>query len=148
MSHLVEHAPVEVLAAHVAAHGGAIARLARSLEHRVRDIPPPQRSDPETERYLLFAAVAGLLQGLCDAQPVALVLDDLQWADKQSLALLLHVAAATPREGLPLLIVVTYRDTELQSANPVAPVLADLHRIEGGVDRMLLEASTSTRWPS
>lgn len=32
-------------------------------------------------RYLLFSAVAGLLEALCAAGPVALVLNDLHWAD-------------------------------------------------------------------
>ena len=51
----------------------------------------PQESDSETERYLLFGAVAGLLESACAYGPVTLLLDDFHWADKQSLTLLMHV---------------------------------------------------------
>ena len=60
-SQLVEHAPQELLARHVERHGGELGRLARNLGGRVAELPEPQSSDPETERYLLFNAVAGLL---------------------------------------------------------------------------------------
>ena len=52
---------------------------------------PPHQSDPETERYLLYAAAAGLLEGAGSEEPVLLILDDLQWADQPTLSLLRHV---------------------------------------------------------
>ena len=55
------------------------------------DLAVPQSSDPETERYLLFNAVAGLLGEVAETVPLCVVLDDLHWADAQSLALLKHV---------------------------------------------------------
>ena len=90
-SQIVEHAPEELLDRHVERHKGELGRLARNLERRVADLPAPQTSDPETERYLLFSAVAGLLQEVAQSVPVCLVLDDLHWADGQSVALLKHV---------------------------------------------------------
>ena len=45
-------------------HGGEIGRLARNLARRVPDAPAPQSSDPETERFLLFRAVAELLRAV------------------------------------------------------------------------------------
>jgi DNA-binding SARP family transcriptional activator len=135
LSHLIEHAREAVLAAHVARHGGAVTRIVRSLDERVRGASPEQQSDPEIERYLLFAAVADLLEALCAVGPLALVLDDLQWADPQSLALLHHVAAASAH--LPLLIVVTYRDSDLGAGHPLTGMLADLHRLDG-IERISL----------
>ena len=61
-SQIVEHAPQELLARHCERHGGELGRLARKLGERVPELPSPQTSDPETERYLLFSAVAGLLE--------------------------------------------------------------------------------------
>ena len=90
-SQLVEHAPSELLERHVERHGGELARLARELPRRLPEVPEPESSDPETERFLLFSAVAGALVELAAAMPVCLVLDDLHWADAQSVALLKHV---------------------------------------------------------
>ena len=139
LSHYVEHAPEEVLAAHVERHGGEIARLLRdSLAARVGGVPAPQQADPETGRYLLFEAVAGLLQAACDHGPVLLVLDDLHWADSQTLSLLKHVAAATSDSAL--LVLGIYRESDLDRGHPLADALADLHRLDG-VERRALRGS-------
>ncbi len=98
-SQLVEHAPQELLAAHVQRHGGELGRLARNLPGRVQGLPEPQSSDPETERYLLFSAVAGLLAEVAGAVPVCVVLDDLHWADGQSVALLKHLVRTVRARG-------------------------------------------------
>jgi hypothetical protein len=131
----VEHAPEGVLREHVARHGGEIARLARGVAQRMPDAPAPQESDSETERYLLFGAVAGLLENACGDGPVTLVLDDFQWADKQSLTLLHHVIKTVDRA--PLMLFVTYRDSDLDREHPLTAVLADLRRVEG-VERISL----------
>jgi DNA-binding SARP family transcriptional activator len=129
LTDLAEHAPPELLAAHVAQDGSELSRLVRSLEQLVPLLPPLRKSDPETELYLLFAAVAGLLRRLSAHRPLALLLDDLQWADKQSLALL-HRVAATAAE-IPLLVLGTYRDSDLAPGHPLAGMLADLRRVPG-----------------
>jgi class 3 adenylate cyclase len=130
LSHYVEHAPDDVLAAHVERHGGEITRLVRdSLGARAAGVPAPEKADPETERYLLFEAVAGLIQTASGQSPLLLVLDDLQWADGQTLSLLKHVAAAT--SDCPLLVLGIYRESDLDRGHPLAGVLADLHRLDG-----------------
>src|SRR5205807_2291585 len=61
--------------------------------------------------------------------------DDIHWAAKPTLLLLRHLVRS---EGeVPLLIVGTYRDTELGRGHPLAEVLADLRR-EPGVERVAL----------
>jgi predicted ATPase len=128
-SQLVEHAPSGALDGYVAARGGEIARLARNLSHRVPDAPAPQSTDPETERFLLFKAVAELLLAVARAQPLCVVLDDFHWADGQSVALLKHVARAVPQGAL--MMIVTYRDSDLTKDHPLTGVLADLRRSDG-----------------
>ena len=57
--------------------------------------------DPEAatqgNRAVLFDAVADVLTALAAERPLALVLDDLQWADHRSLELLAHVAQRLAR---------------------------------------------------
>lgn len=135
-SQLVEHGPQDALAAHVERSGGELSRLARNLPRRVRDTPAPQGSDPETERFLLFQAVAEALRAVSASVPVCVVLDDFQWADGQSVALLKHVSR-TVEEGA-LQVIVTYRDSDLGKDHPLSAVLQDLRRVEG-VDRIALQ---------
>ena len=135
LSHYVEHAPIEVLAAHVERHGGEVTRLVRGLTRRVAVVPSPQQTDSETERYLLFEAVAGLLDAACDHGPVVLVLDDLHWADGQTLSLLKHVAMAPVHPAL--LVLGIYRESDLDRRHPLTDLLADLRRVEG-VERLAL----------
>ncbi len=133
LSHFVEHAPEEVLTAYVARHGGELTRLVPALARRMPDVPPPRKTDPETERYLLFAAVVGLLEHASAESPVVLLLDDLHWADGETLALLQHALAELG--DLRLLLLGSYRDSDLTRDHPLTALLADL-RGEEGIERL------------
>lgn len=135
LRHFVQEAPPAVLRTHVERHGGELARLAPDLGKRVPELPPPRQSDPETERYLLYGAAAGLLEGAGESEPLVLILDDLHWADGPTLSLLRHVVAAGA--SMRVLVVGTYRDSDLSHDHPLAALLADLHR-EQGVERIKL----------
>ncbi len=135
LSHYVEHAPEEVLRAHVERYGGELGRLLPGLRARVPSLPPARSTDPDTERYLLWGAVLGLVREASERVPLVVILDDLQWADKQSVLLLRHLMVEG--HGVTALIIGTYRDSELHRGHPLAEVLADLHRIEG-VQRLAL----------
>ena len=82
--------------------------------------------DADTERYQLHAAVVDLIASVSVDQPVVMVLEDLQWADSASLQLLRHVAAAD--QPMRLLILGTYRDSELAQTQRSLETLAALHR--------------------
>jgi predicted ATPase/class 3 adenylate cyclase len=135
-THLVEHAPGELLQRHMERHGGELSRLVRSLARRVPELPAPQSSDPETERYLLLSAVAGLLTQVAEAVPLCVVLDDLHWSDAQSLALLKHLLRTTEQGSLQ--VIATFRDSELGKERPLTAVLAAL-RSRQGVQRIALQ---------
>lgn len=126
---IIDHLPDDTLDRYVQRFGGEVGRLARNLSQRIAGAPSPQSSDPETERFLLFAAVVGLLRAACEARPVCLVLDDLHSADAQTIALLKHVARTVTQD--PLLMIVTYRDSELTSDHPLTAAVADLSEIRG-----------------
>ena len=132
LRHFVDHAPV--LSGRLGRYGGELARLVPELTARVPDLPAPMRSDPETERYRLFDAVASWLAVASAEDPLLLVLDDLQWAAKPTLMLLRHVVRAGSGR---VLVLGTYRDTDLTHDHPLGDVVADLRR-QGGVERLSL----------
>ena len=124
--HYVRHAPVEHLLTHVAEHGSALVRLAPSLATRVPDLPASRATDPDAERFLLFAAAVGLLVDISTRCVVVLVLDDLQWADDGSLALLRHIASID--QPIRLLVIATCRDNEIAASPPLVEALGALQR--------------------
>jgi class 3 adenylate cyclase len=109
-------------------HGGELVRLVPHLSDLVPGLHELMRSDPETERYRLFDAVAAWLGAVSGETPVLLVLDDLHWAAKPTVLLLRHVLRSP--EALRLLVVATYRDTDLGRGNPLTELLADVPRFE------------------
>jgi DNA-binding SARP family transcriptional activator len=91
--------------------------------------------DGRAARARLFDAVDAAFAGLAGGRPVLLLLDDLHWADRATL-LLTAALLRSPRAG-PLLVLGTYRDTELGRRSPLTGALADLQR-EGVLDRVAL----------
>jgi len=130
LRHLLAHIPEVVMAEHLAGCGGELGRLVPLV-----GAPPPERSDPETERLRLFEAVGDLLRRAARWTPVVLVMDDLHWANRSTLMLLRHLVRADPK--MRVMIVGTYRDTDLARSHPLADLLADLRR-EEGTERLAL----------
>jgi tetratricopeptide (TPR) repeat protein len=141
LHHYVAHAPEHVLRTHVEAHGGDITSMVPALGQRLGEVPAPTRTDPDTERYLLYGAVAGLLTAASTLQPTVLVLDDLQWSDSQSLRLLRHVVATV--DSARLLVLGTFRDSELLPYNPLRDLLGALQR-EPSISRIQLKGFDDT----
>jgi DNA-binding CsgD family transcriptional regulator/tetratricopeptide (TPR) repeat protein len=84
----------------------------------------PGLGDPGLERTRLFESVRRLLERACERHPIVLLLDDMHWADRASLALLHYVVRGLPAQ--PLLILLTYRDDE---ASPtLTGLLTDFRR--------------------
>lgn len=137
--------PTATLRSQLQGLGGELARLVPLVSQRFTDLPPPLQGEPETERYRLFEAVTVLVTGIARVQPVALVLDDLQWADKPTLLLVRHLLRSG-EEGAPLVVGI-YRDDELTRMHPLAETLADLRRdqlfdrvVVGGMSRSDVES--------
>ena len=135
LMHFAAHADERQLRACADQHGAELTRLVPALADRIPGLPPSKATDPDTERYLLFAAVVGLLAALSRSRPVVLVLDDLQWADQGSLLMLRHLA--TSGQVTRVLVIGTYRDAGLGGSHPLTEALAALHR-QGRLSRIEL----------
>jgi class 3 adenylate cyclase/tetratricopeptide (TPR) repeat protein len=116
--------PVEVLPERLGRLQGELCRLLPELADECPDLPQPVRSDPETERYRVFEAVAGWLSAASRFQPIVIVLDDLHWATEPTLLLLRHVLSS-PNE-MHVLVLATYRDQDSgEATDPLRELLGE-----------------------
>jgi DNA-binding SARP family transcriptional activator len=124
----VEHAPLDLLTAHVAQCGGELTRLCSRLATRVATTPAPTGSDDSTERFLAFDAAADLLRRIASRRTLVLILDDLQWAEPTALLLLRQLVRTLA--DAPVLVLVSRRDPGEQMSDQLRTALADLERGE------------------
>ncbi len=125
LRHLVLHVELATLEAS-SADLVELSRLVPELCRRLPDLPSPIESTGGDERFRLFSAAAALLVDAAARAPVLIVLDDLHWADASSLRLLSHLARYS--DPARMLILGTYRDTDLPHAPHLADMLVDLNR--------------------
>ena len=78
------------------------------------------------EQQRLFWSVTRFFQALALEQPIALLLDDLHWADDASLGLLQHLAQHT--RAARVFVLGAYRDTDLSRRHPLRRIIHDLSR--------------------
>ena len=88
--------------------------------------PGTEAGDTAQSRFRLFDAVAEFWRRAAQHGPQMLVFEDLHWADATSLRLFAFLAAEL--EDSALLVVGTYRDTELSRQHPLFDTLAELAR--------------------
>jgi class 3 adenylate cyclase len=122
--------PDDVLRGLMGPLSGELVALVPSLASRVPGLAEPMRAEPATERYRMFEAVVDLFAAISQAAPVLLVLDDLHWADSPTLLLLRHLARSN--EPMRLLILGTYRDTDIGRDHQLTQLLPDLRRAGRG----------------
>ena len=85
-----------------------------------------ETGDTAQSRFRLFDAIAGFWRRAAQRVPHLLIFEDLHWADATSLRLFGFLAAEL--EDSALLVVGTYRDTELSRQHPLFDTLAELAR--------------------
>lgn len=92
-----------------------------ALSFLLGDSHAPESADG----FQLYDAVTNALVAVSQRRPVVVVLDDLHWADPESVRLLEFVAQHTWFERL--LLVGTYRDVEVEATeHPLAPLMLPL----------------------
>ncbi|HEX5754053.1 MAG TPA: AAA family ATPase [Archangium sp.] len=90
----------------------------------VPELPPADAQNRFHRLFLRFLAVFATT-----GRPLVLFLDDLQWADFASLALLKYLA--THPDTPPLLLIGAYRDNEVSASHPLALTLAETQKAAG-----------------
>ncbi len=118
--------------------GPLAAELVRLVPEVADRVPGavPARGDAESERARLFEAVTGWLRATAAAVPTLLVLDDIHWADPPTLALFRHLVHESANDQI--MVLGTYRDTDLDRSHPLAAALAELRR-SGVVQRVPID---------
>lgn len=124
-SYIDRHEPAEV--------ASALASGARWIADIVPEAAPASASPADTTttdaaqaRFRLFDALAAFWKRAAAPRGIMLVIDDLHWADAASLRLLEFLAADATEARL--LLVGTFRDTEVDRRHPLFDTLGDLAR--------------------
>jgi class 3 adenylate cyclase len=107
--------------------GPPLARLVPAIRERLPDLGEPAPLAPEEERFRLLDAVSQLLIAVSARTPLVIVLDDLHWADRGTIAMLRHVAHFIAHHRI--LLLGAYRDVELDRQHPLADALSALRRV-------------------
>ena len=117
-----------------------VAKLVPKLRRLCPDIPPPLELPAEQERRLLFNSVRAVVERSSRRRPLLLMFDDLHWADEPTLLWIGHLAEQLAH--MPVLVVATYRDTDVDIGRPLAKTFEDLRR------RRIARWMTLTRFPA
>ena len=106
--------------------GPELARLIPKLKNILPELPPPLDLPPAQARRHLFNCFFDFVARIASEQPTLMILEDLHWADDSTLSLLDHLTQRL--SDLPLMVIGTYRDAELNVTRPLAKTLEDLLR--------------------
>ena len=100
-------------------------QLVPHLRHYLPDLPPPPDL-PQQPRYYLFNGIAQFMVRATAQRGAVLLIEDLHWADESTLSLLVHLVQRL--SDVPVLMLGTYRDAELDLNNPLSKVLGEIRR--------------------
>ncbi len=130
---------------------GDLIKVSPELRGRYPELSESPALSPEAEQQRLYdsvvAACAALIEGGWNGQtgapiirgkpagdtktttaPLLIVIEDVHWADSSTLSLIRHLARRSRMHCLKLLIVLTYRENELDAARPLGQIVLDLTR--------------------
>ena len=127
LDRLLIAAPSGSMADALADAGPQLRRLTFQVDRHLPDSGPAEQDG--IARRALFDALTGFLRRLAIDRPIALILDDLHWAQLPTLAMLEHVLNGCA--DVRMLVVATFRTTEPDRSDELTTRLAELHRFDG-----------------
>lgn len=83
----------------------------------------------DTTETRLYKVVTELFTHAAEQEPLLIFIDDLQWADANSLGLLRYMVQSLAPAPLPLLLITTYRNVELPAGHPLHGLRQSLNRL-------------------
>jgi DNA-binding winged helix-turn-helix (wHTH) protein len=123
---LIRASDEDVLAAELGAGARDIAGIVPEVGQRLGVTPSEPLASAEQDRFRLFDSIATYLRRVSGRTALMLVFDNLHWAGKPSLLLLEFLAPALA--GTPILLLGTYRGTEVSRHHPLFDTLGALNR--------------------
>lgn len=106
----------------VGPNGQVLIDLIPEVEHLIGPQPPLQELGPIESQNRFNLVFLNFVDIFCEAErPLVIFLDDLQWADSASLALLEKLFSGGDES--PLLIIAAYRDNEVDDNHPLSLTL-------------------------
>ena len=123
-----------------------IARIAPALRRFFPDIAQPVELPPELARRYLWNSFHEFVARGAQTQPLLLVLEDLHWADESTLLLTEYLAPLLPE--MPVQIIGTYRDDEIDISHPLSRVISQLgrRRLISGSGSLGCHVPPARRW--
>ena len=103
-----------------------IARIAPALRRAFPEIPPAVELPAELARRYVWNSFGEFMGRAAQRQPLLLVLEDLHWAGESTLLLTEYLAPLLP--DMPVLVLGTYRDDEVDLHHQLARVIGQLGR--------------------
>ena len=116
-----------------------LSQLMPELRARYPDLPPPLTGDAHFVRARLFEAVALLGSALAMDRTAILVLDDMQWADADTLDMIHYLARRWTERGAPILVLLAVRQEAYAADARLREWLTNLER-DASLTRLLLDS--------
>lgn len=115
-----------------------LSQLMPELRVRYPDLPPPLTGDPPFVRARLFETLALLGSALAARGTAVFALDDMQWADPDTLDLIHYLSRRWAEMGAPILLLLVIRQETYAADAALREWLARLER-DVSLTRLLLD---------
>jgi DNA-binding SARP family transcriptional activator/predicted ATPase len=120
-----------------------LSQLMPELRARYPDLPLPLTGNANFVRARLFESIAALGNALAEGRPSVLILDDMQWADADTLDLIHYLARRWAEMKAPILLLLTVRQEAYAADASLREWLTRLER-DTSLTRLLLDNLSGT----